>query len=587
MVRSKQRVLRLLAVLLALALIAAACGGDSDDDAVDEPIEATGETQEDPDESESEDPPPDDGGATEETIEVSGEDPVQGGVLRYGLEADVDGLNPTASALSSPGVMMAGAVFDTLAAWDENGNAVPFLAESFTPNEDASSWTVKLRPDIKFHDGTDLTIDAVIGAFETQINDPLVGLAVKPFYPDEGAVERIDDLTAQFNLLEPNQYWPAALTAQLGFVPSPTWVALALEDPTLDQQPVGTGPFVFAGRDEDSVTRFERNDDYWGEPAYLDAVEFVPVTDPDTRADLLIQGELNAQQTTDQANIDLLTNTDGINNILDDTGDESFAMINSASPPFDDIRARQALTFASPLQTYADLIGLGVTRRANGPFNPESPYYNPDVVQEGDDPDAAVALAAEYCAERGEDTNAVLGTSACTDGKINIELQWSGPSVVQTRIAEILDEGWSVAFNVTFNELPQDQHIQETAFGLYNVNTWRQFGAIDPANDNVWLLCRTIGGISLNWPKFCDEDRDTVLLAAQATTDPAERATLYQELSQKLSDDYLYIFFNHTMWDNAFADNVKDVCNRVSPDGVPLRCNDSGRTFFNSVWIAE
>jgi len=71
MVRSKHTVLRLLAVLLALALVAAACGGDSDDDAVDEPIDATGETQEDPDETdEAEEPPPDDGEATQETARI-------------------------------------------------------------------------------------------------------------------------------------------------------------------------------------------------------------------------------------------------------------------------------------------------------------------------------------------------------------------------------------------------------------------------------------------------------------------------------------------------------------------------------------
>ena len=98
----------------------------------------------------------------------------------------------------------------------------------------------------------------------------------------------------------------------------------------------------------------------------------------------------------------------------------------------------------------------------------------------------------------------------CTDGKINMEYQFSGPSVVQTRISEILNEGWKVAFNVKFDELSQADHIQQTALGLYNVNTWRQFGATDPWADNVWLLCRTVGVISLNWPRYCDPARDTL-----------------------------------------------------------------------------
>ncbi len=199
-------------------------------------------------------------------------------------------------------------------------------------------------------------------------------------------------------------------------------------------------------------------------------------------------------------------------------------MINSSVPPFDDVRAREALARATPLENYRNLIGLGVAPAADQAYTPEQQFYNPDVVQVGDDPEGALALVAEYCAEKGTEENPMLGGPTCTDGKINMELQWSGPSVVQTRIAEILDEGWKAAgFNVTFDELPQDAHIQQAALGQYNVVTWRQFGAEDPSLDNVWVLCRTIGGISLNWPKYCDEERDALLLEGQLLENGPER----------------------------------------------------------------
>ena len=165
------------------------------------------------------------------------------------------------------------------------------------------------------------------------------------------------------------------------------------------------------------------------------------------------------------------------------------------------------------------------------------------------------------------------------------EVQFSGPSVVQTRIAELLAEGWSPAFNVTFNELAQDEHILQTAFAQYNVNTWRQFGADDPAADNVWLLCRTIAGISLNWPRSCDEARDDLLLQAQATDDQVVRADLYQQATQLIADQYLYVYFNHTLWNLAFADYVRGVCDRTSPEGEALKCQTNGRTWFDSTWI--
>jgi peptide/nickel transport system substrate-binding protein len=260
-------------------------------------------------------------------------------------------------------------------------------------------------------------------------------------------------------------------------------------------------------------------------------------------------------------------------------------MMNSAVPPFDDIRAREALAQATPIGLYNDLIGLGVTRQASQAYIPESPYYNPDVQPVGDNPDRALELAAEYCAERGTEDNPLLGTPTCTDGKINIEYQWSGPSVVNTRIADLVDEAWGVAFNVTFNELLQDEHVLQTALGQYNVNFWRQFGATDPSYDNVWLLCRTIGGISLNWPRFCDEDRDALLLAAQATADTAERAALYQQATQLIADQYLYVFYNHTLWDLAFDESVRGVCDRTSPEGAALQCATNGRAWFDTTWI--
>jgi peptide/nickel transport system substrate-binding protein len=453
------------AALVSFALVAAACGGSDDDsgsDSTDAPEETDGGDTETTDA-----PVVSEGQIEEDIIEEPEGQAVQGGTLRYGLEADVDGLNPTSSALSSPGMMMSNAVFDNLSAFDTDGNPIPYLAESIEPVDgDFSVWQLKLRPDILFHDGTPLNAEALQVNFEAQRGDPLVGLAVAPYFPEEGATEIIDGLTIQYNLLEPNASFAGTVEGQLGYVASPTWLAAALDDPTLNQEPVGTGPFKFDSRSPDSVTRFVRNDDWWGGEVYLDAIEFVPVTDPDTRNDLLFNGDLNALQTDVAASVGDLQDDENIQNVIDETGEESFIMINSDVAPFDDIRVRQALTFATPLQTYRDLIGLGIRRPADQMFIPESIYFNPDVVQEGDMPDEAAALVAEYCAERGTEDNPVTGSPTCSDGKVNMELQWSGPSVIQTRIAEILDEGWSQSFNVTFDELAQDDHVKQSYIAL-------------------------------------------------------------------------------------------------------------------------
>ena len=185
---------------------------------------------------------------------------------------------------------------------------------------------------------------------------------------------------------------------------------------------------------------------------------------------------------------------------------------------------------------------------------------------------------AEYCGEFPDN---------CTDGKIDIEYQFAGPSVVATRAAEIRDEGLSGAFNVTFDELPQDEHILQTVLGQYDLTAWRSFGAEDPANDNVWLLCRTVSDLSLNFPRYCDEERDALLLEAQATTDEARRIEIYKQVSQMIADSYAYVFLTTTIWDNAFAANVRGVCGQESPDGVVLKCATLGRSWYDGVWFAE
>ena len=86
---------------------------------------------------------------------------------------------------------------------------------------------------------------------------------------------------------------------------------------------------------------------------------------------------------------------------------------------------RQALTFATDREGYADHDRAGhqaAGRHASS--TPRLKWHNPDIVQEGNDPDAAAPLIAEYCSESPVNG---AGDPQCTNGKVNIELQFSGP----------------------------------------------------------------------------------------------------------------------------------------------------------------
>ena len=615
--RGRARV-RWLAVPLAAALLAGACGGgdadsgpsaetgqvtasetEADTSADAGASTATGAADEDgaasgaPDDTQEEEkllapvdttttlPPDADGdGASEQPVEP---EPQFGGTLRVAVEAEGDGLNPAANSFAVSAYVMTYPVFDPVAYWDEQGRWIPYLAESFTPIDGGASWQMKLREGVRFHDGTALDADDAVATFKAQLADPIVSLAIRPFYPaiDE-AVEKIDDLTVQFNLIHVSAAFPRFVASQLGMIAPSEWLERAASDPTLNQMPVGTGPFMIESRTQDDVTVLVRNPDYWAAgltDVYLDRIEIYPITDTAIAAERLAAGDIDLMVTSNSDAILTLRDAkaDGVGTIENIRSSEDFAMMNTEVPPFDDIRARQALTFATDRDAYVLLIRQGTAPAADTMFHPDLIWHNPNVQQETNMPERAGPLVAAYCADN---------PGNCTDGKINIQLQYSGPSVAQTRIADLLIDSWEDYFNITQDELLQDDHITEVVLGFWNVVTWRQFGAVDPDNDVLWITCLAIGFISLNFPRYCDEEREALLYEQRAIDDVDRRVEIWHEIQQNIRDSYSYIFFNHANWTIGHRDNVENICDQTSPaDGITLFCNNQGRVQLHQVWL--
>lgn len=585
-----------MALLLALCLVAAACGGGDDG----------GATSADGDVAVAGDGGAGDGGGdgpattaapVEDVIEGNvcigdacdepvvedeqGPQPVSGGTLRVAVEAETDGLNPAANNFAVSAYTMGYAIFDPLFYIDRDGNWFPFLAESATPVGDGSSWQVKVREGITFHDGTPLNADALIANFETAITDPIISLAIVPSYPAENRYEKIDDLTLQYNLIRPSAHFPINLTSQLGMMASPAWLAAAAQDDSLNQAPVGTGPFMLESRNQDVSTKVVKNPDYWRgtDDIHLDAIEFFITTDPALAAEQVAAGELDVVVHSNSDATLTLREAANVSTFENLYSGEEFIMMNTRAAPMDDIRVRQALTFATDREAFRDLIGQGTMPLADSMYHPDLIWNNPDVVQEGNMADRAGPLVAAYCGEVPEN---------CSNGRVKIELQFSGPSTRQNRIMDVLAAGWEPYFDVERQQLPQDQHILQTALGQFQVVTWRQFGAVDPDNEVVWLECATATGpITLNWVRLCNEDRDALLFEQRATAERDRRVEIMQEIQVEINAAYTYVFLTHANWTVGFRNAVKNICGQTGPDDTVLVCNNQGRGFYHNVWIDE
>jgi ABC-type transport system substrate-binding protein len=113
-----------------------------------------------------------------------------------------------------------------------------------------------------------------------------------------------DPMTLTNTMKRPWVVFPLYLAAQPGMMASPTWLAAADKDPTLEPKPVGTGPFIFKDYKPGESFDATKNPSYWNKPyPYLDEVEFRVIPDGKTRASALEAGDVNMIHTDDGENI--------------------------------------------------------------------------------------------------------------------------------------------------------------------------------------------------------------------------------------------------------------------------------------------
>ena len=565
------RLIRLVTVFVVLALFATACGGGSSAGDAAEPDSA--ETEESSDAG-AEDSGADVTAGADESADgsdVASADEVdavqQGGTIRMALQTEAASLNPTNTPFNRSPLLLGTAIFDTLVVVDSDGQWHDNLTESWVPSDDFSTWDVTLREGIQFSDGTPLNADAVIRNLEAFLGDPLVSLVFRPAFDAENPIERIDELSFRLRGSSPNANLPFFFAEQVGMVGSPAWLDARDADPSLDQLPIGAGPYMIESRSQDQQTVLVRNPNYWGEPGIIDRFEFFPVPQGSARTDQLLSGDVEITHTTDTAGVlSLRDEGDSITRIEDNSGEEFTFLLNAGVAPFDDIRVREAATAAFPKASYVDFLVGETGLEAETLWSVETPWHVPGIEQPDDRPEIAGPLIEAYCADVPEQ---------CTDGRVDIEFQHD-ISAALDEIAAFVGDPWSEFFNITLDVVPNDQHIQQVTLGLYDVATWRYHGFSDPEVDSTFLSCSTIGALSVNFSRNCNEERDALFQEQRLTTDFDERYEIWEQIQENLRDSFQYILINHTNWVIGADPAVGGICDATTPDGVELPCQNSG-----------
>lgn len=245
-----------------LGYLAAACGGD---EAAAPPAPPAPPAEPAPAE-----PPPAEPAPAEPPPPA--EPPVAGGTIRVALIQPATEPNPLL-VQDEGGAGILGATGEFLSFSDANLELQPRLAESWTPNEDASVWTFAIRQGVTFHDGTPMTARDVVATFEKLI-DPdtgssnaksALGGVLSP-----GGAEAPDDATVVFSLEAPNGNFPTLVSSanyNANIIPE------ALDPADWGQTFIGTGPFKLESFTPQVGLTVVRNDAYWGPKALVDKLE--------------------------------------------------------------------------------------------------------------------------------------------------------------------------------------------------------------------------------------------------------------------------------------------------------------------------
>jgi ABC-type transport system substrate-binding protein len=316
--------------------------------------------------------------------------PRTGGTLRAALRAEVSTLDPHKGA-SGTDHMYLYPLFDTLVRFDDKLNARPGLAESWeTP--DPKTLVLKLRRNVKFHDGTPFNAEAV--KFNIQRAQDKKLSAITSELTNVEAIETPDPYTVRLKLARPDAALVLTLADRAGMMVSPAAAQKLGEQ--FGRNPVGAGEFRFVKWTAGDSLRYERFADYWerGRP-YLDAILLKILPDGDTRVSALRSGQVDFIMEVPAQDFEGLKAERGLRVKEGVTLAYWRIFLNMSKPPLDKKAAREAINYAIDRASLLRTIVFGLGEVAVTPFPSSHWAHNPNLKPFPYDPARARAKLAE------------------------------------------------------------------------------------------------------------------------------------------------------------------------------------------------
>jgi len=435
--------------------------------------------------------------------------------ITIGIPQDIDSLDPhKAEGAGTREVLFN--IYEGLVKPDGNGNLNPAVASNYTISEDGKTYTFTLRDGIKFHNGNPVTVEdikySIDRCADTSKGDPLVS-----------AFSNIDSV----NILDQSHVSIVLKKTDTDFLSYLTTAIIPKENTDPENNPVGTGPYMYVSRSPQENIILKKFADYWNtdNAAHIENVTFKVESNADAIVMDLEGGSIDmfARVTTTQAAqlSDQFKVYEGEMNLV------QALYLNNAVKPFNDVKVRQALCYAIDKQAVLDFVSDGKGELLGSSIYPSfSKYFVPELNNTySQDLDKAKALLKE---------------AGYPDG-------FTFTITVPSNYSQHIDTAQVLAEQL--EKIGVKANIQQVEWNnwLSDVYTNRNYEAtvigVDASTLNApALLGRFVSTADNNFTNYNNADYDAAYAKAEAETDDDKKTADFKECETILSTDAANVY---------------------------------------------
>lgn len=426
---------------------------------------------------------------------------------------DSDDLDPVTQD-GNVNIWMFNLVLEGLLKTNDEGTAMePQLAESWKVSDDGMTYTFKLRPGIKFSDGTAVTGEDWVWSLKRAAAEDSTWRFAAADIVD---VTAPDDLTLVVTITEPLASMEANFAMFNMTVQSKAYYDKVGQE-VYSAGPIGTGPYVFSEWKRGEYINLVKNAYYHEEGLpKTEEIKFVVIPDDNTRALQLEAGQIDIATFVPFTKMAELDAKDNIVASGIPSTESRYIVLNNNNPKFANQKARLAFQYATDKKQMVDFILSGYGEVATSYAPKSGMFFNSELKDYGFDPEKAKALLAE---------------AGYPDG-MDVELLVRAGNVVYEQMAVILKEQWAKSgINVSILSLESATAVQMYRDMKHEITLsgWTN-DMSDPSQQAVYVFDIKA---SHNYYTDWESERAVELMnAGVRELDPIKREAIYMELQQ-------------------------------------------------------